>query len=842
MKTVSLNNLLACACGILGAATVHAQPLIISTVAGYPGNGTNDGVGGSALFNNPQGVAVDNSGNIYVADSGNNTIRVINSSGVSSTLAGTAGVVGSANGTGAGASFNQPSGIALDNPAHVSNLYVTDYGNSTIRQITLAGAVTTIAGTAGVTGISNATGASASFFHPMGIAVDKSTNLYVADYGNDLIRMISPAHAVTTLAGTAGVFGSANGSGTSAQFYNPEGVAVDASSNVYVADTGNGAIRKITSGSVSTFVGSPGSLGAADGIGTNAQLYQPIGITINSAGTLYVADAFNNTIRQISSSAAVITLAGLAGTTGSVDGASSSARFWGPQGLAVNSTGNVYIADTANSTIREMTPGGVVTTVAGSPSEGITNGATPNARFYSPQSIAVDSQTNVYVADTQNSVIRKITPAGVVSVFAGSPGVFGSADGTGSAALFSGPQGVAVDSSGNVYVADTGNSTIRVISPSGTSSTLAGLAGNPGNADGSGTGVQFNLPQGVAVDSSGNVYVADTGNHTIREISGGVSSTLAGMPDVYGTFDGTNEGARFNGPTSVAVDSSGNVYVTDYNNNTIRKVTQAGVVTTLAGWAGMWGSADGTGSAALFFGPTGISVDNSGNLYVVDSGNQTLRKVTPSSGNWVVSTIAGSPGVSGSVNGTGTGAEFYYPAGVTVSSAGYVYIADSGNNTIRSQAIPPSILTQPQSLTALAGSTVGFSVSVYGSTPLTYIWQYNGTNFAPSGSTLLASNAGSYSVTVTNAVGQVTSVLATLTLTNSPTGAAGVFQSISVLNNGIVQFNLSGTAGATYTLDVSTNLLTWSNLVTFTMTNGAVLYNDASATNYPDRFYKLVSP
>jgi sugar lactone lactonase YvrE len=835
-------GLLAVGFGILAAVAVQAQPLLVTTVAGYAGKGYADGVGASALFFNPQGVAVDGAGNVYVADSGNNIIRIINSSGSSSTLAGRPGVSGSADGTGTNAFFSQPSGIALDS---AGNIYVSDYGNNTIREITPAGVVTTIAGSAGVAGSANNTGTNALFFHPMGIAVDSATNLYVADYGNDLIRKITPARVVTTLAGSAGVFGTNNGTGTSAQFYEPEGVAVDPSGNVYVADTGNAAIRKITSGGlVTTLAGSPGSLGSTDGMGPNGLFYQPSGIAISGASGLYVVDYFNNTVRQVFTNGAVVTVAGLAGTAGSADGASSSARFWGPQGVAVNSAGMVYIADTANSTIRIMTAAAVVTTLAGSPSAGAANGTTSSARFYSPQNMAVDSSSNIFVADTQNSVIRKITPSGTVSVFAGTPGVFGSMDGTGSGALFSGPQGVAVDSAGNVYVADTGNSTIRVITPGGTSSTLAGSAGNPGNADGSGTAAQFYAPQGVAVDNAGNVYVADTWNHTIREITpDGVSSTLAGLPGTFGSFDGTNSQARFNCPTGVAVDSSGNLYVTDYNNDTIREVTGNGVVTTLAGWAGMWGSADGTGTNALFFQPTGISVDSLGNLYVVDSGNSTLRKLTSSGTNWTASTVAGLPDVSGSLDGTGSAAEFYYPTGVAVSTGGYVYVADSGNNTIRSQGIPPLIVTQPQSQTNLAGTTATFTVAAYGSAPFTYTWQYNGTNYPPSASSsLTASNAGSYLVIVSNVAGHAISSIATLTLTNSAAGQPGVFQSFALAGNGTVQFGLTGTPDSLYTLQVSTNLVTWTNLVTLTMTNGAVQYNDATATNYPDRFYRLVSP
>jgi sugar lactone lactonase YvrE len=852
MKILALINRwsLAGGLGLLTALAAQAQPLLITTVAGYAGKGSADGMGSSALFYNPQGVAVDVAGNVYVADTGNNTIRIINSSGVSSTLAGRVGVSGSADGAGSNAFFNQPSGIVVDNISNVTYIYVTDYGSSTIRKVAKAtGQVTTIAGSAGVTGSVNTTGTNSLFFHPLGIAVDKSTNLYVADYGNDLIRKITLASSVyttATLAGSAGVFGSANGTGPTAQFYEPEGVAVDQAGDVYVADTGNAAIRMITPGGVvSTPAGSPGSLGSTDATGTNALFYQPSGIAITSSSNLYVVDYFNNTVRQISPSWVVITVAGLAGTTGSADGANSSARFWGPQGVAVSSTGTVYIADTANSAIRTLTAG-VVSTLAGSASDGSANGATSSARFYAPQNVAVDSTSNLYVADTQNSVIRKITGLGTVSILAGTAGVFGSAEGTGPSVQFSGPQGVAVDSSGNVYVADTGNSTIRKITSGGVSSTLAGSAGNPGNADGTGPTVQFSQPEGVAVDSSGNVYVADTWNHTIRKLtSGGVSSTLAGLAGTFGSFDGTNGGARFNCPTGVAVGSSGNLYVTDYNNDTIREVSPAGVVTTLAGTAGIWGNADGTNGSALFFGPTGIAVNSSGTLYVVDSGNNTLRKITPSSGNWVVSTVAGLTGVSGSADGTGTAAEFYYPAGVAVSGSGYVFVADSGNNTIRSQGIAPTIITQPQNQTALTGTYATFNVSASGSMPFTYIWQYNNSsNYPPSSSSsLTTSNAGTYTVTVSNVAGTILSSAATLVLTNPPVGASGVFQSITVLGNGSVQFSLSGTSGSTYSLQVSTNLLTaWSNLVTFTMTNGAVIYTDTTAPNFKTRFYRLDSP
>ena len=282
------------------------------------------------------------------------------------------------------------------------------------------------------------------------------------------------------------------------------------------------------------------------------------------------------------------TLAGQPGGQGNADGTGSAARFNCPVGVAVDSAGNVFVADYDNYTIRKVTPAGVVTTLAGSAGNGgSADGTGSAARFNQPSGVAVDSAGNVFVADTDNHTIRKVTPAGVVTTLAGSAGASGSTDGTGSAARFDDPEGVAVDSAGNVFVADTDNHTIRKVTPAGVVTTLAGSAGASGSTDGTGSAARFYYPVGVAVDSAGNVFVADTGNHTIRKVTpAGVVTTLAGSAGNSGSADGTGSAARFNDPEGVAVDSAGNVFVADCFNNTIRKVTSAGVVTTLAGSAG----------------------------------------------------------------------------------------------------------------------------------------------------------------------------------------------------------------------------------------------------------------
>src|SRR5208337_1247275 len=234
------------------------------------------------------------------------------------------------------------------------------------------------------------------------------------------------------------------------------------------------------------------------------------------------------------------------------------------------------------------------------------------------------------------------------------PGQVGSADGTGSAARFDGPAGVAVDNAGNVYVAD--DDTIRKITPAGVVTTLAGAPGQAGSADGTGSDARFDGPRGVALDSAGNVYVADTDNDTIREITpAGVVTTLAGAPGQVGSADGIGSAARFDDPTGVAVDSAGNVYVADYGNDAIREITPAGVVTTLGGAQGQ------SGSAAQFDRPTGVAVDRAGNVYVADSWSNTIREITLAG---VVTTLAGAPGQYGSTDGTGSAARFDQPEGV----------------------------------------------------------------------------------------------------------------------------------------------------------------------------------
>jgi sugar lactone lactonase YvrE len=429
----------------------------------------------------------------------------------------------------------------------------------------------------------------------------------------------------------------------------PHGVATDAAGNVYVADTGNNTIRKITpDGVVTTLAGTAAVLGgSADGTGAAASFFYPDAVATDRAGNVFVADTGNQFIRKITPAGVVTTLAGTASTSaygiagGSADGSGAAARFNEPAGIATDSAGNVYVADTGNSTIRKITSDSVVTTLAGTAAVvGSADGSAASARFSGPAGLAKDSAGNVYVADVRNSTIREITPAGVVTTFAGTAGVVGSADGTGTAASFSYPNGVATDSLGNVYVADMFNDTVRKITPAGVVTTLAGTAGVRAVADGTGATAYFESPVAVAADSGGNVYVAD--GSAIRKITpAGVVTTFAGNGYIAGSADGTGAAARFNKTAGVATDSVGNVYVSDMYNNTVRKITPSGVVTTLAGTAGVVGSADGIGVSASFSGPAGLATDTIGNVYVADTQNNSIRRITTAG---VVSTVVGAPG------------------------------------------------------------------------------------------------------------------------------------------------------------------------------------------------------
>ena len=537
-------------------------------------------------------------------------------------------------------------GVAVDAAGNVfMSLYLY---NSVVRLDATTRILTLVAGN-GTYGFSgdNGPATSAQLFAPRGIAVDKAGNLYIADSLNHRVRKVSGG-VITTVAGNgASGFSGDNGPATNAELNDPLDVTVDSTANVYIADTNNGRIRKVSGGLITTVAGNGTCCFSGDGgEAANAQLSVPSGIAVDSVGNIYIADTGNLRIRKVANGT-IITLAGN-GTPGfgGDNGPANSAQFGayfsydedpntytvGPTGVAVDFAGNVYIADTNNNRIRKVS-NGVITTMAGTGSAGFTGdgGEAAKSPLLEPYSVAVDSAGNLYIADTFNYRLRKVSN-GVIATLAGDGELrFGGDNGPAGGAQLYEPYGVAVDSAGNVYIADTLNNRVRKVS-NGIITTVAG-DGTPGFSGDGGpaTSAQLSTPIGLAVDSAGNLYIADVNNYRIRKVSNGVITT------VPGTIGFT--------PYAVAVDPAGALYIAT---GRILKVSN-GVVSTPVGNA---------------FGSS-IAVDADGDIYFADSNilgraSGLIRKFS----NGVITTVAGGNAV-------------------TVDGAGNVYISDEALNLIR---------------------------------------------------------------------------------------------------------------------------------------------------------------
>ena len=647
----------------VGSVTSAGATLTVKTgpgirvVAGLSGGGGNiDGAVGR--FNRPSVVAVDSSGTIYVGDSDNHAIRKMTPTGVVSTLA----IMPAAIGAGANENFNRFTGIAVDN---AGNVYVTDIGNQLVRKITPLGVVTTLAGSAGSRTSTDGPIATATFARLQGLGLDGAGNIYLAD--GERVRKITPAGLVSTLWTAPGSIGG------------PllPGLTVDTAGTVY-AINGEGLMFKITPDGMGTALNGPGGL--CNSLGS----FQATGIALDASGNLHVAHTSRNTIVKITVSCVATTLAGSATeVVGSTDGIGSAARFSSPQGLTLDGAGNIYVADTRNNTIRKIATDNKVSTLAGTASNaGSINGSGAAARFnnagffgsnqpvYVANSgtagisgvayaggVAVDVAGNIYVADTGNNIIRRITVDGVVSTLAGVIGVSGKLDGAAAMATFANPSGVTLDATGNVYVADAGNHRIRKISPTGIVTTIAGA--NWEDPQTSGGFFPFpistgSLPVALAIDGTDNIYVADPGVGVLRKVaSSGVMTKFNFESGVL--------------PRAVVADAQGNVYATA--GCAIVKITADGTLNVLVGAQTICGANDGVGAAARFKDPSGLTLDSGGNLYVADSGNHTIRKVTPAG---VVTTLAGRAGISGLVPGNLPGT-LNQPVGMAIAATGLLY-------------------------------------------------------------------------------------------------------------------------------------------------------------------------
>jgi uncharacterized protein (TIGR03437 family) len=571
-----------------------------------------------------------------------------------------------------------------------------------------SGIITTVAGAAFAFPTNVTIALNAPLGYVTGVAVDSQGNVYVADASNDRIFLVSLNGGIRIVAGngTTGFSGD-GGPATSAGLLGPFGVAVDASGNLFIADSGNNRVRKVSANGIITTVAGGGNSGLGDGGPATAAVLNAIGVAVDVSGNLFLADAIDGRIRKVSPGGIITTVAGsgIAGFSGD-GGPAGSASLNYPRGLAADASGNLFIADATNERIRKVSAGGVITTVAGNGDFGFSGDGGPatSASLNQPQSIVVDASGSLFIADTYNNRIRKVSASGVMTTVAGSaPGFpasgFSGDGGPATLASLSLPSGIAEDAAGNLFIADTNNNRIRKVSASGIITTVAGN-GNAGSSGDGGlaTSAWLSQPEGVAVDASGNLFIADSGSSRIRKVSAGIITTVATAGQ----------------PVAVAVDASGNLFIVDTFYGRIQEVSTSGILTTVAG-GGTSGLGDGGPaiSAELLF-PYGVAVDASGNLFIADTGDMLIRKVSASG---IITTAAGNGNnVFSGDGGPATSASLTRPGGVAVDASGNLFIADTLNNRIRKVlAVAPSPSVPSAGVTDGAGFSARISAGGIGS-------------------------------------------------------------------------------------------------------------------------------
>ncbi len=579
--------------------------------------------------------------------------------------------------------------------------------------------ISTVAGSGALTfGGDGSLAVTASLSGPTCVATDTFGNIYIADSYNNRIRKISAATGIiTTVAGSAsGGYGGDGGQATSAFLNSPGGIIIDASGNILIADTYNNRIRKVTTatGIITTIAGTGvGAYGGDGGLATAAKLFYPSGISLDVAGNIYIADQSNHRIRKITIANNIITTVagtGIAGFSG--DGASATlGQLDSPDGVAVDTAGNVYIADYNNMRIRKVNPLGVISTYAGN--GGAFNngdgGPATSATIDAPNGVAVDSAGNVYIASYYNK-IRKVTAAtSIITTFAGYTIAVGwSGDGgLATNAQFNSPNAIAFDKYGNSYIADWGNQRVRKINTLGIISTICGTGLSGYGGDGaSATAAYLNNPTGVAVDVAGNIYIADQENHRVRKIDlSGIITTVAGTGIAgYSGDNGLATAAQLYEPRNITFDRFGNIYIAEWGNKRIRKITVAtGIITTVAGTGVSGALGDGGPATSAQLKCMGVAVNKAGDIYIADYTNHKIRKVTAATG--IISTFAGtgSPGYTGN-GGPATSATMYYPHGIALDTAGNVYVAEWSNYVIRKINVTTGIIS-----TVVGTGVSGFS-------------------------------------------------------------------------------------------------------------------------------------
>jgi sugar lactone lactonase YvrE len=669
---------------------VDAATGIITTVAGTGSGGYSgdDGPATQAQLSSPRGVAVDGIGNLYIADSANHRIRKVDTSGIITTIAGT-GIPGfnPQDSIATTAQLSLPYGVAPDG---LGNVYIADTSNAAIRMVDPAGVIHTIAGNGsyGYTG-DNGPAALAQLADPYGLALDRDGNLLIADSLNNVIRRISAATGtITTVAGTSAGFAGDGGPATSAKLNVPGGVAVDAAGDIYICDSGNSRVRRVDAGGTITTIAGGSATGFAGdgGPAADSLLHSPRGIASDERGNVYIADTSNQRIRRIDTSSTITTVAGN-GTSGADTSVATTTKLT-PLGLAFDSHGNVYVTDTSNNRVGRIDPQGMFTTVAGTGTAGYSGDNVPavDAQLFYPSGLVIDAADNIFIADSNNNRIRRIDASGTITTIAGTGrGAFlGEGTPAVGAELFS-PIGLALSDNGSLYIADSANSRVRQIDPMGLIHTIAGTGVFGYGGDGvDATTTPLSAPNGVAVGPGHNVYIADTGNNRVRLVqsANGQISTIAGD----GTAGFSGEGgaataAELSVPTSVALDNSGGVYLADHTNNRVRHIAPSGIITTVAGTGMTDASGDGgPASAASLFYPGAVAIDAAGVLYIADFVNARVRRIDASG---TITTIAGM------VDPDGVGpfeqAHLADPRAIVASPLGFLFAGGSSGTVERAR-------------------------------------------------------------------------------------------------------------------------------------------------------------
>jgi sugar lactone lactonase YvrE len=826
-------------------------------------------------------VAVDANGNFFIAETVNNRIRKVDTNGIITTFAGKVGTGFSGDGGFAtNATLNSPSGVALDANG---NLLIADTGNNRIRKVDASGIITTAAGK-GSFGYSGDGGkaTNASVSSPSGVAVDNSNYLLIADSGNNRVRQVDAGGIITNLAGNgSSTYSGDGGAATNAGLY-PFGVAVDSSENLCIADYINNRIRKValnrfpaltlanvttnntgnydviingSSGSVTSSIvtltvvvpstissqpqsvtvtnGNPASLTltafgtaplnyqwyfngttAVDG-GTNATLNFS-NATTNQSGNYFcvITNAYGSVTSVIATLTAVVLPGITTQPTNQIVVTGGSVTFT----VSASGTGPFTYQWQLNGTNLPHSSGGTnppsyrpynIVTVAGQGNDvgfGGDGGPAVSAELFYPYGASVDSFGNIFIADKVNNRIRKVDTNGIITTIAGvgpsaANGSYSGDSGAATNANLNFPIGIAVDGTRNLFIADSWNNRIRKVDTNGIITTVAGTNSSGFSGDGgAATSAKLNNPSTVFVDSSGNLLLADTGNNRIRRIdTNGIITTIAGTNAVgYSGDGGTATNAMLTGPNGVAADGFGNYYIADTTNNCIRKIDINGIITTFAGngTAGYSGDGGAATNASLNQ-PYGVAVDAYGQVFFADYNNSRIRVVNASG---IITTLVGN-GTAGYSDGGGiaTNASLNHPAGLNFDNSGNLLIADQGNYRIR-------------------------KVDFWGVPTLTL-------------TKVTARNLGNYSVIINSPFGSVTSSVAALTVILPPQNFTA-----SMGNNLGVQLRFSGTPGWPYVLQAATNLappVNWQSVITnLADTNGNWSFTDTNLIQYPQRFYR----